>query len=33
VAVAQPTKLAALEGVPKTTRGAPVHLLGWYTGG
>src|SRR4051794_33625842 len=33
VAVAQPTKLAALEGVPKTTRGAPEHLLGWYTGG
>ena len=33
VAVAQPTKLAALEGVPKTTRGAPEHLLGWYTDG
>jgi cytochrome d ubiquinol oxidase subunit I len=33
VAVAQPTKLAALEGVPTTTRGAPVHLLGWYTDG
>src|SRR5204863_1852118 len=33
VATAQPTKLAALEGVPKTTRGAPEHLLGWYTGG
>ncbi len=33
VASAQPTKLAALEGVPKTTRGAPEHLLGWYTDG
>jgi cytochrome bd ubiquinol oxidase subunit I len=33
VAVAQPTKLAALEGVPTTTRGAPVHLLGWYKDG
>jgi cytochrome bd ubiquinol oxidase subunit I len=33
VAVAQPTKLAALEGVPKTTRGAPEHLLGWYSDG
>jgi cytochrome bd ubiquinol oxidase subunit I len=33
VAVAQPTKLAALEGVPKTTRGAPEHVLGWYTDG
>ncbi len=33
VAVDQPTKLAALEGVPKTTRGAPEHLLGWYTDG
>jgi cytochrome d ubiquinol oxidase subunit I len=33
VAVAQPTKLAALEGVPETTRGAPEHLLGWYTDG
>jgi cytochrome bd ubiquinol oxidase subunit I len=32
VASAQPTKLAALEGVPKTMRGAPEHLLGWYTG-
>jgi len=32
VASAQPTKLAALEGVPKTVRGAPEHLLGWYTG-
>jgi cytochrome bd ubiquinol oxidase subunit I len=33
VAVAQPTKLAALEGVPKTRRGAPEHLLGWYSDG
>jgi cytochrome d ubiquinol oxidase subunit I len=33
VAVAQPTKLAAIEGLAKTTRGAPEHLLGWYTGG
>jgi cytochrome bd ubiquinol oxidase subunit I len=31
VARSQPTKLAALEGVPRTTRGAPEHLLGWYT--
>jgi cytochrome d ubiquinol oxidase subunit I len=31
VAKSQPTKLAALEGVPHTTRGAPEHLLGWYT--
>jgi cytochrome d ubiquinol oxidase subunit I len=30
VAKSQPTKLAALEGLPKTTRGAPEHLLGWY---
>ena len=33
VATTQPTKLAALEGLGKTTRGAPEHLLGWYTGG
>ena len=32
VAVAQPVKLAALEGLPRTTAGAPVHILGWYTG-
>jgi cytochrome d ubiquinol oxidase subunit I len=32
VAAAQPTKLAALEGLYQTTRGAPEHLLGWYTG-
>ena len=31
VAKSQPTKLAALEGVAHTTRGAPEHLLGWYT--
>ena len=30
VAKAQPTKLAALEGVGKTERGVPLHLLGWY---
>jgi cytochrome bd ubiquinol oxidase subunit I len=33
VAVHQPIKLAALEGLYKTTRGAPEHLLGWYTDG
>jgi cytochrome bd ubiquinol oxidase subunit I len=33
VATAQPVKLAALEGLAKTTRGAPEHLLGWYTEG
>jgi cytochrome d ubiquinol oxidase subunit I len=32
VASAQPTKLAALEGLGPTTRGAPEHLLGWYNG-
>jgi cytochrome d ubiquinol oxidase subunit I len=31
VAKAQPTKLAAIEGLYMTTRGAPEHLLGWYT--
>jgi cytochrome bd ubiquinol oxidase subunit I len=31
VATAQPVKLAAIEGLPRTTRGAPEHLLGWYT--
>jgi cytochrome d ubiquinol oxidase subunit I len=30
VATAQPVKLAALEGLAKTTKGAPEHLLGWY---
>jgi cytochrome d ubiquinol oxidase subunit I len=29
----QPTKLAALEGLRKTTKGAPEHLLGWYHDG
>jgi cytochrome d ubiquinol oxidase subunit I len=29
----QPIKLAALEGLGATSRGAPVHLLGWYTDG
>jgi cytochrome bd ubiquinol oxidase subunit I len=31
VATHQPTKLAALEGLYKTTSGAPEHILGWYT--
>jgi len=33
VAAKQPTKLAALEGVGRTGRGVPIHILGWYTGG
>jgi cytochrome d ubiquinol oxidase subunit I len=33
VARAQPTKLAALEGLGQTERGAPVHVLGWYRDG
>jgi cytochrome d ubiquinol oxidase subunit I len=33
VAKEQPVKLAALEGLGETTRGAPVHLLGWYDDG
>jgi cytochrome bd ubiquinol oxidase subunit I len=33
VAAAQPIKLAAFEGLGKTTKGAPVHVLGWYTDG
>jgi cytochrome bd ubiquinol oxidase subunit I len=33
VATTQPTKLAAFEGLYETTRGAPEHLLGWYSGG
>jgi cytochrome d ubiquinol oxidase subunit I len=33
VARDQPIKLAALEGLGSTTRGAPIHVLGWYTGG
>jgi cytochrome d ubiquinol oxidase subunit I len=32
VASTQPTKLAALEGLYATTRGAPEHLIGWYSG-
>jgi cytochrome d ubiquinol oxidase subunit I len=32
VARTQPIKLAAMEGLYKTTKGAPEHLLGWYTG-
>jgi cytochrome d ubiquinol oxidase subunit I len=31
VAVSQPVKLAAIEGLYKTTNGAPEHILGWYT--
>jgi cytochrome d ubiquinol oxidase subunit I len=31
VALTQPTKLAAIEGLYATTRGAPEHILGWYT--
>jgi cytochrome d ubiquinol oxidase subunit I len=33
VAAAQPIKLAAFEGLARTTKGAPVHVLGWYDGG
>jgi cytochrome d ubiquinol oxidase subunit I len=33
VAEDQPTKLAAFEGLGKTTRGAPIHVLGWYGDG
>ena len=33
VSKSQPTKLAALEGLPRTTPAAPVHLLGWYQHG
>jgi cytochrome d ubiquinol oxidase subunit I len=32
VADKQPVKLAALEGLGETERGAPVHVLGWYDG-
>jgi len=32
VAETQPVKLAALEGLGKTTRGADEHILGWYNG-
>ncbi|HEV3055082.1 MAG TPA: cytochrome ubiquinol oxidase subunit I [Solirubrobacteraceae bacterium] len=31
VATNQPVKLAAMEGLYKTTRGASIHVLGWYT--
>jgi cytochrome d ubiquinol oxidase subunit I len=31
VAKHQPAKLAAFEGLPQTQRGAPIHILGWYT--
>ncbi|MDO8184568.1 cytochrome ubiquinol oxidase subunit I [Conexibacter sp. JD483] len=30
VASHQPVKLAALEGLQETTKGAPEHILGWY---
>ncbi len=33
VAESQPTKLAALEGVGHTEKGAPLHLGGWYQDG
>ncbi|MGZ4410178.1 MAG: cytochrome ubiquinol oxidase subunit I [Gaiellaceae bacterium] len=33
VAAAQPTKLAAFEGLARTTRGAPEVLFGWYSDG
>ncbi len=33
VATEQPVKLAAIEGLAKTTRGASEHLLGWYEHG
>jgi cytochrome d ubiquinol oxidase subunit I len=33
VAASQPTKLAAFEGLGRTTKGAPVHILGWYSKG
>jgi cytochrome d ubiquinol oxidase subunit I len=29
----QPVKLAAIEGLQHTTKGAPEHILGWYTDG
>jgi cytochrome d ubiquinol oxidase subunit I len=31
VANMEPVKLAAFEGLPHTERGAPLHILGWYT--
>ena len=33
VADEQPVKLAAFEGLAKTTKGAPEHILGWYSDG
>jgi cytochrome bd ubiquinol oxidase subunit I len=33
VAQSQPVKLAALEGLGTTQKGAPVHVLGWYQDG
>jgi cytochrome d ubiquinol oxidase subunit I len=33
VAQTQPVKLAAFEGLGQTRRGAPVHILGWYSDG
>ena len=33
VADSQPAKLAALEGLGRTERGAPIHVLGWYHDG
>jgi cytochrome bd ubiquinol oxidase subunit I len=33
VAQTQPIKLAAIEGLAQTTRGAPEHVLGWYENG
>ena len=33
VATYQPTKLAAIEGLGRTTRGADEHILGWYIDG
>jgi cytochrome d ubiquinol oxidase subunit I len=32
VAAQQPVKLAAFEGLPSTTSGASLHILGWYDG-
>jgi cytochrome d ubiquinol oxidase subunit I len=32
VATTQPVKLAAMEGLANTTRGASEHILGWYNG-
>jgi cytochrome d ubiquinol oxidase subunit I len=33
VAKDQPIKLAAMEGLGRTTKGAPEHILGWYENG